>query len=141
MICDFEIARIWEEINGTTTSKTVPIGGYVRWMDSRHIGNNDGPITADSDTYSFAMLILECITEDVPFSNLTHDAAVLHARVVKGQRPLRPDRQDPKNCIPDDLWELMMRCWADKPDPRPTMKQVRSFFLHQVQHCVRQILG
>ena len=77
------------------------------------------------------MLILECITEKIPFSNLTHDAAVLHARITKGQCPLRPDGQDPKNHIPDELWELMMRCWAVKPDQRPTMEQVHGFFLHQ----------
>jgi len=130
-ICDFGIARIWEEVNGTTTSKTMTSGGHVRYIALEHIEDNNVPATTYSDIYSFAMLILECITEEVPFSNLTRDAAVLHARTIKGQCPPRPDGQDRKNHVPDDLWELMMRCWAVRPDQRPTMEQVHSFFLHQ----------
>jgi len=87
--------------------------------------------TANSDTYSFAMLILECITEEPPFSGITRDAAVVHVRVIKRQSPPRPGIQnskDSKNCISDNLWNLMMRCWSEKPDSRPTMEQVHSFF-------------
>ena len=86
--------------------------------------------TTHSDTYSFAMLILECITEEAPFSNLASDIKVLYAKTLKEQCPPRPDGQDGKSHIPDDLWELMMRCWVVKPDQRPTMEQVHSFFLH-----------
>ena len=82
--------------------------------------------TKASDTYSFAMLILECITEVPPFSDLPDDSAVLHARSSKVQNPPRPDGP---NRIPDDLWNLMTRCWAIKK--RPTMEDVHSFFLQQ----------
>jgi len=107
-------------------------GGYVRYIAPEHIeDSNNVPATTHatthSDTYSFAMLILECITEEVPFSNLTHDAAVLHARTIKMQCPLRPDGQDRKNHVSDGLWELMTRCWAVRPDQRPTMEQVHDF--------------
>ena len=107
-------------------------GGYVRYIAPEHIEDFNAPATTHSDTYSFAMLILECITEEVPFSNLARDAAVLHARTSKGQCPPRPDedyyRGDRR--FPDGLWELVVRCWAAKSDQRPTMEQVHSYFLH-----------
>jgi len=76
------------------------------------------------------MLMLECITEEVPFFNLTRDAAVIHARISKRQNPPRPDGQNPKNRVSDGLWDVMMRCWAIIPEQRPTMEQVHTFFLH-----------
>jgi hypothetical protein len=75
------------------------------------------------------MLIIECITEKVPFSNLSRDAAVIDARIRKRQYPPRPDGQDPRNRVSDGLWDLMMRCWSIKPDDRPTMEYVHSTFL------------
>ena len=103
-------------------------GGHVRYIAPEHIEGSDVPATTHSDTYSFAMLILECITEAVPFSNLTRDAAVLHARTIKGQYPSRPDGQG-RNHIPDDLWLVMMNCWAVRPEKRLTMEEVLNFFL------------
>ena len=115
-----------EEINENATSKTVSSGDAVRYSAPELIENNNVPATTHSDTYSFAMLILECITEEVPFSHLTRDAAVIHARLTKKQCPPRPDGQGQKNSVSDGLWDIMMRCWAG-PDARPTMDQVHSF--------------
>ncbi|KAF9653023.1 kinase-like protein [Thelephora ganbajun] len=129
-ICDFGIARIVEEINENTISKTVSSGDVVRYSAPELIENNNVSATTHSDTYSFAMLTLECITEEVPFSNLTRDAAVIHARISKRQCPPRPDA-DRKDLFSDGLWDLMTRCWAVKPDHRPTMEHVHSFFLDQ----------
>ena len=105
-------------------------GGCIRYIAPELIEDNDASATECSDTYSFAMLILECITEGAPFSNLASDVKVLYAKTLKGQCPSRPDGQDGKNYIPDDLWVFMMRCWAVEPGQRPTMEQVHSFFLH-----------
>ena len=107
-------------------------GEDVRYSALELIENYNISATTQSDTYSFAMLILECITEEVPFSHLSHDAAVIQARIGRKQCPPRPRGQDPKNCVSDDLWDLMMRCWSDQPDYRPTMEHVHSFFLRQV---------
>jgi hypothetical protein len=78
------------------------------------------------------MLMLECTTEEAPFSNLSSDAAVIHARITKRQYPLRPDSgQEGNNGVTDGLWDFMMRCWSVIPDQRPTMEQVHTFFLYQ----------
>ena len=117
------------------STKTVPSGDGVRYRAIELIehANDDGvPATMDSDTYSFAMLILECITEKVPFSDISREAAVLHARVSKRRTPPRPGTQNSKGSISDGLWDLMVRCWSPKPGDRPTMGFVARHFLDNV---------
>jgi len=123
-----------EDVNDSTVSKTVSSGDTVRYSAPGLIRDSNNSATIHSDTYSFAMLILECITEEVPFPNLSRDAAVIHARISKEQCPPRPDGQDPKKRVSDGLWELMMRCWSTEPDRRPSMEQVYRFFLGRTQH-------
>lgn len=118
-----------EDANENTVSKTVSSAAIVRYAAPEVIENNNVSATTYSDTYSFAMLILECITEEVPFSNIIRDAAVIHARISKKQCPPRPEGPDGKNRVSDELWDLMKRCWSVKPEQRPTMEQVHRFFL------------
>jgi len=130
-ICDFGIARIVEEVNDNTTSKTISSGDFVRYSAPELLKNSGSTATTHSDTFSFAMLILECVTEKIPFPTLFRDAAVIHARISKEQCPPRPDGPDQKNRVSDALWDLMKRCWSTKLDGRPTMENVHGFFLNQ----------
>ena len=99
----------------------------VRYAAPELIECNNFSATTQSDTYSFAMLIFECITEAPPFDNLHRDAAVVHARITKKIRPTRPG---PGGAYPisDGLWDLMNRCWSTEPKERPSMDHVSSFF-------------
>ena len=120
-----------EEIAERTTSGSVSRRDFARYSAPELI-EGDVPATMNSDTYSFAMLIVECIAEKIPFSHLSSDGAVIHLRISKRRCPPRPNGRDPKNCVSDDLWDLMMRCWSVNYDRRPTMEQVHGFFQHQV---------
>jgi len=109
---------------------TASSGDGVRYSAIELIEGNGATATTHSDTYSFAMLILECVTEEVPFSNIPHEAAVVHARLSKRQIPPRPGIQnpeDPKKCVSDGLWDLMTRCWSVRPEDRPAMEYVHKF--------------
>ena len=117
-----------EESNETTVPRTVSSKDAVRYSAPELLEYNNVTPTTYADTYSFAMLILECTTEEVPFPNLSSEAAVIHARITKKQSPNRPDG---KNSVSDGLWDFMVQCWAEKPDHRPTMEQVHTFFLYQ----------
>ena len=106
--------------------------GDVRYSAPELIENNNIYAAKCLDTYSFAMLILECITEEVPFPHLSHDAAVIHVRINRRQHPPRPDGRDPRNSVSNDLWDLMMRCWSFNANQRPKMAHVHSFFLNSL---------
>ena len=78
-----------------------------------------------SDTFSFAMVMLACITEEIPFPGILRDAEVIHSSVSKREVPSRPVGRDPRKRVnPDDLWGVMMRCWSMEPDRRPSMEEV-----------------
>jgi hypothetical protein len=86
--------------------------------------------TLHSDTYSFTMLMFECITEEIPFSDIPLDADVNLAKNIKKQRPPRPDGEFR---VSDELWDLMERCWSQKPESRSTMDEVYLFFTNNPQ--------
>ena len=123
------MARLVEEGNESTTSKTAS-GEAIRYSAPELISKNEALPTTKSDAYSFAMLILECITEKIPFHNLTRDADVIHMRLNKMQCPLRPDGPAQKDRVSDDFWSLMNRCWSLEPNDRPTLENIHSFFLN-----------
>jgi hypothetical protein len=77
-----------EEANG---SKNASFEEMVRCAAPELIEDIDCTPTVSCDTYSFVTLILECVTEDVPFPNITRNAVVLHARTTKGPLPPRPE--------------------------------------------------
>ena len=119
------MAAITEERDENTVSNTVSSEAIVRYAAPELLENNNFSATKECDTYSFAMLMVECVTEDAPFSNITRDAAVIHARINKRQCPPRPDG------LEDRLWDLLNRCWSLKPDQRPAMELVHSLFKDQ----------
>jgi hypothetical protein len=64
-----------------------------------------------------------------PFHHLSSEFAVF-MDVSAGRRPARPA---PKEClgglgIPDALWSLIQRCWAQDPAHRPTAAEVLEYF-------------
>ena len=127
-ICDFELARIMGDIRGGTSSTSAPNRTFVRHAAPELIKDPQFRPTTRCDTYSFAMLILECITEQMPFSNISREAKVIHAKISKNQRPPRPDGN---LHISNELWELMNLCWSAEPGERPPMDHVHRFFLDQ----------
>ena len=108
---------------GATPSN--PLGGAVRYLGLEFIEDSNVLATTGSDTFSFGMLMLECITEKAPFSDLSSNIVVFATRIAGVQYPPRPDGPDPESHVPDVLWELMSRCWFAKCEGRPTMEQVQ----------------
>uniref|UniRef100_A0A8C5UUN3 Tyrosine-protein kinase receptor n=1 Tax=Microcebus murinus TaxID=30608 RepID=A0A8C5UUN3_MICMU len=105
----------------------------VRWMAPESL--MDGIFTTQSDVWSFGILIWEILT-------LGHQPYPAHSNLdvlnyVQTGGRLEP----PRNC-PDDLWNLMIHCWAQEPDQRPTFHKIqdqlqlfRNFSLNSVSQC------
>jgi len=113
-----------------TTHRNV-VGDIVRYAAPELLENPRARVTTSSDVCSFAMLVLQCITGEIPFSILSHDVAVFDARVSERLNPPRPDGWSTEH-VSDGLWDLMTRCWSYQPDHRPPMEEVHSFF--QLHH-------
>lgn len=74
-----------------------------------------GLSTYESDVYSFAMVIVEVLTRDVPWSTVVSVQEIFRRVVVKGQRPVIP------HDALVDLADMARSCWATEPAKRPRM--------------------
>ena len=108
LICDFWIAKIVEEITENRISKTASSGDVVRYSATELIEGGIVPVMIHSDMYSIAMVILECIMEEMPFSDLPRDAASSTRRSSRDcpPRPGVRDAESSKNGVSDGLWTL-----------------------------------
>lgn len=74
--------------------------------------------TFESDMFSFGMLIYEIYSGLVPFQDHTNITAVL--QILEGRRPPRPIQ------IPDWMWCITKKCWADNSRLRPSIGNIRA---------------
>ncbi|KAM3932703.1 proto-oncogene tyrosine-protein kinase ROS [Leptodactylus fuscus] len=97
----------------------------VRWMAPESL--IDGIFTTRSDVWSFGVLLWELFTlGQQPYQGYSN-MEVLHY-VRSGQRMDSPD-----NC-PDDMWDMMMKCWAQNPAQRPNFAQILKI-LEKLKGC------
>lgn len=108
-ITDFGLSRE----NGLTNEMMTANTGTYHWMAPEVL--NAESYTHKADVYSYAICLYEIITRTTPYQGLT--GAQIAARVVNNKE--RPDiTKVPEDC-PEDLKELMIKCWDHDPDRRP----------------------
>ncbi|RLV98845.1 hypothetical protein DV515_00010455 [Chloebia gouldiae] len=113
-IADFGLARVIED-----TEYTAREGAKfpIKWTAPEAI--NYGSFTIKSDVWSFGILLTEIITYGrIPYPGMS-SVEVIRA-LERGYRMPRTD-----NC-PEELYDIMMRCWKIKPEDRPTFEYIQS---------------
>lgn len=78
--------------------------------------------TYASDSYAFAMTILEMVSLQHPYAEFrTAEAAASQA--AKGKRPPRSQHVlDVPSKVQDALWSLLDEMWAHDPERRPSLE-------------------
>ena len=83
----------------------------VRWMPPESI--RDGVAISASDVWSFGIVLWEMVTlAELPYRGLSNYEVI--ESVVRGKINDRPE-----GC-PDDLYEMMKKCWIKDFTQRPT---------------------
>ncbi|KAM6084950.1 proto-oncogene tyrosine-protein kinase ROS isoform 1-T1 [Theristicus caerulescens] len=96
----------------------------VRWMAPESL--IDGVFTNRSDVWAFGVLVWETLTlGQQPYPGFSNTEVLHHVR--SGGR-----LESPNNC-PDDLCDLMTRCWAQDPHNRPTFSYIQDK-LQEIRH-------
>ncbi|KAM6138202.1 proto-oncogene tyrosine-protein kinase ROS [Phoenicopterus ruber ruber] len=96
----------------------------VRWMAPESL--IDGVFTNRSDVWAFGVLVWETLTlGQQPYPGFSNTEVLHH--VQSGGR-----LESPNNC-PDDLCDLMTRCWAQEPHNRPTFSYIQEK-LQEIRH-------
>eukprot|EP01114_Cavostelium_apophysatum_P013781 TRINITY_DN3418_c0_g1_i2.p1 TRINITY_DN3418_c0_g1~~TRINITY_DN3418_c0_g1_i2.p1 ORF type:complete len:701 (-),score=152.53 TRINITY_DN3418_c0_g1_i2:17-2119(-) len=111
-ISDFGLSRHVEDFYESVTSK-LP----VKWTAPEVFLYNKH--TVKSDIWSFGILCWEILERGkIPYPNF--DNLTCRDQILKGYRMPKPE-----NC-PDSLYKLMLDCWHEKPDKRPSFHEVHS---------------
>ncbi|XP_058175424.1 mitogen-activated protein kinase kinase kinase 7 [Anopheles ziemanni] len=109
-ICDF----------GTVTDKSTLMTnnkGSAAWMAPEVFEGSS--YTEKCDVFSWGIILWEVIAREQPFKHIDTSFAIMW-RVHQGSRPPLID-----DC-PKPIEQLMIRCWAQDPINRPSMKEVVS---------------
>lgn len=84
-------------------------------------------LSSTGDVYSFAMVLYEIATLNVPFSGV--DPALVVMAVREGQRPDIPPN------VPDALRHVITSCWAQAPRDRPSF----SWIVDELQRAAQEL--
>uniref|UniRef100_A0A8C7CDX3 Tyrosine-protein kinase n=2 Tax=Mustelinae TaxID=169418 RepID=A0A8C7CDX3_NEOVI len=113
-IADFGLARLIVD-NEYTAREGAKFP--IKWTAPEAI--NYGTFTIKSDVWSFGILLTEIVTHGrIPYPGMTNPEVIQN--LERGYRMVRPD-----NC-PEELYHLMMLCWKERPEDRPTFDYLRS---------------
>jgi len=97
------------EFDRSCEALTAEMGTY-RWM-APEVTRHEG-YTKSADVFSYAMLLFELITHEVPFA----DRPPLQAAVAIGLQDLRPPLP---TSTPRQLQDVVQACWRRRPTTRP----------------------
>ncbi|KAF8581778.1 kinase-like protein [Ramaria rubella] len=121
-LADFGLSVVIAAAGDSATSTFT--GGSVRWMAPEVLflsPHDASPKTCASDTYSYGSVMLEILTGEPPYKELSNDLQVLN-QVMQGYKPKRPL----KPVVNPGVWDLMERCWSVPASERPQMAFVLS---------------
>ncbi|XP_058894264.2 tyrosine-protein kinase HCK isoform X2 [Kogia breviceps] len=113
-IADFGLARIIEDNEYTAREGTkFPI----KWTAPEAI--NFGSFTIKSDVWSFGILLTEIVTYGrIPYPGMSNPEVI--RALERGYRMSRPEH------CPEELYNIMTRCWKNRPEERPTFEYIQS---------------
>ncbi|KAM4771253.1 tyrosine-protein kinase Blk [Rhinophrynus dorsalis] len=110
---DFGLARVIDTEYTAREGTKFPI----KWTAPEAI--NFGIFTIKSDVWSFGILLTEIVTYGrVPYPGMTNPEVIRN--LDEGYR-----MPCPENCA-TELYEIMLRCWRERPEDRPTFDYLQS---------------
>ncbi|XP_016004314.1 tyrosine-protein kinase HCK isoform X1 [Rousettus aegyptiacus] len=113
-IADFGLARIIED-NEYTAREGAKFP--IKWTAPEAI--NFGSFTIKSDVWSFGILLMEIVTYGrTPYPGRSNPEVI--RALEHGYRMPRPDH------CPEELYNIMSRCWKNRPEERPTFEYIQS---------------
>ncbi|XP_069751169.1 proto-oncogene tyrosine-protein kinase LCK-like isoform X2 [Narcine bancroftii] len=113
-IADFGLARLIVD-NEYTAREGAKFP--IKWTALEAI--NYGTFTIKSDVWSFGILLTEIVTYGrIPYPGMTNPEVIQN--LERGYRMPAPE-----NCT-EELYEVMMHCWRENPDDRPTFEYLQS---------------
>ncbi|KIO31728.1 hypothetical protein M407DRAFT_217769 [Tulasnella calospora MUT 4182] len=115
LLCDFGLTKTVE----SRTSTAMRGAGTFRWQGPELWDN--APKSFESDVYAFGMTIVEVLTGEVPFHDLTNDMAVMYAVILRDERPSKIPAESSNGISYENVWDVASACWPRTPSDRIPM--------------------
>jgi len=120
-VADFGLSLMYSEvISASQASWTSTLKGNMRWMapellvPEREDGSPTRP-SEQSDIFSFGGIMLQVLTNRIPYYYLPNDAAIVLC-IAKSEKPSRPRYPE----LPEKYWVFVEQCWSTDPRDRPS---------------------
>lgn len=112
-VCDFGIAKFKERTFLTTLKAQAGTPAYM----APEMFEGSSEISEKCDVYSFAVILWEMITGEVPWDGATPMQVIFAVGVQRQRLPLPPS-------CPEAMQGLVERCWAADPGVRPGFPEI-----------------
>ncbi|KAG8963637.1 hypothetical protein FRC05_004571 [Tulasnella sp. 425] len=127
VLMDFGLSKALEGTPSGLTTTSFGLRGSTRYMSPELVSEDDARRTLASDVWAWGCLLLEILTDRLPYADITSDAKIILTLARLLLAPARPNDMFPAPIdglpIPDDLRSLLKNCWKISPEARPTMIQ------------------
>lgn len=113
-VADFGLSRdIYTKDYYTSEDRHVKLP--VKWMALESLVK--ATYTVKTDVWSFGVVLWELLTRgSTPYPDISNWD--VRSYLQAGRRMAKPD------ACPEEIYELMLRCWSENPDERPTFAEV-----------------
>ncbi|KAG2095090.1 kinase-like domain-containing protein [Suillus discolor] len=120
-VADFGLSLMYSEvITASQASWTSTLKGNMRWMapelliPEREDGSPTRP-SEQSDIFSFGGIMLQVLTNKIPYYYLPNDAAIVLC-IARSEKPFRSRYPG----LPEKYWRFIEQCWSTNPRDRPS---------------------
>jgi len=117
LLTDFGLSYL-KAFEGTSYWSST-VGGAIRWC-APELLRNDPLATDKCDIYSLGCIMLQILSGRLPYWYIRKDLSVVFQK-FDGYHPRRPS--NPK--FDERLWQLMVQCWDQLPESRPTIHRIQ----------------
>lgn len=131
-ITDFGLSKIYQ--NDHSQSQTQAYGTPIYMAPEVVRGDR---YNGKADVYSFAILMFEVITDSEPYPAFQKGKMSLfqfNSKVINEK--MRPEFTVP---VKESLKQLIVQCWSDNPDDRPTFEEIFNKIAFNIEESVYDI--
>ncbi|KAG9124579.1 hypothetical protein FRC07_011075, partial [Ceratobasidium sp. 392] len=122
-LTDFGLTIMHQEVLRFSRETTYRGGGTTRWMAPELF--EDNPTRSyKTDVYALGMTMLEVLTGDVPFQEITNELQISSVVTRDKITPKRPECLLTKTPQHEAYWNAMRQCWVHNPKQRATAEEV-----------------
>ena len=118
-IADYGLSIIYEKNKNSNLNERV---GTCHWMAPEII--NCQKYTTKADVYSYGIIIWEICTREMPYECINDKETILYRVCFKNERP---SLKRLGNDTPEKFKELMIKCWDQDPNKRPSFENIIQF--------------